>query len=113
MQLFQPSLCSRPWLSRDARKGNSREKVGSDIHDLVRLVQECDFDAVDHAISEAGDELREWGWEHVGEVVLSAPVQDLRYTYARLRRLARSTDAEMLTEDDLAAVAELGRVLLD
>lgn len=92
-------------------QGNSPQKVGSDIHDLVRLVQGCDFDAVDHAISQAGDELREW----VGNTLVKwfSPVQDLRYTYARLRRLARSTDAEVLTEDDLATVAELGRVLLD
>lgn len=92
-------------------RGSSPEKVGSDIHDLVRLVQGCDFDAVDHAISVAGDELCEW----VGNTLVKwfSPVQDLRYTYARLRRLARSIDAEALTEDDLAAVAELGRVLLD
>ena len=92
-------------------RGNSPDKVGSDIHDLVRLVQGCDFDAVDHVISEAGDELREW----VGNTLVKwfSPVQDLRYTYARLRRLARSTDAEVLTEDDLATVAELGLVLLD
>ena len=92
-------------------RGNSPEKVGSDIHDLVRLVQGCDFDAVDRAISEAGDELREW----VGNTLEKwfSPAQDLRYTFARLRRLARSTDAELLTEDDLATVAELGRVLLD
>ena len=91
--------------------GNSPEKVGSDIHDLVRLVQGCDFDAVEHAISEAGDELREW----VGKTLVKwfSPGLDLRYTYARLRRLARSTDAEVLTEDDLATVAELGLVLLD
>ncbi len=92
-------------------RGSSPEKVGSDIHDLVRLVQGCDFDAVDYAISVAGDELCEW----VGNTLVKwfSPVQDLRYTYARLRRLASSIDAEALTEDDLAAVAELGRVLLD
>ena len=33
-------------------------------------------------------------------------------TSAKLRRLARSTDADSLTEDDLAIVAELGHVLL-
>jgi hypothetical protein len=91
-------------------RGNSPEKVGSDIHDLVRLVQSCDFDAVYHAISETGEELCEW----VGNTLVQwfSPAQDLRYTYARLRRMARSTDAEALTEDDLAIVAELGHVLL-
>lgn len=90
-------------------RSNSPEKVGSDIHDLVRLVQGCDFDAVDHAIASAGDELREW----VGGTLVKwfSPDQDLRYTYARLRRLARSPDADALTEDDLVVVADLGRVL--
>ena len=91
-------------------RSNSPQKVGSDVHDLVRLVQGCDFDAVDQAIATAGDELRSW----VGDTLVKwfSPEADLRYTYARLRRLARSTDAEALTEDDLAIVADLGRVLL-
>jgi hypothetical protein len=90
-------------------RSNSPEKVGSDIHDLVRLAQGCDFDAVDHHIAVAGAELRGW----VGDTLVKwfSPKEDLRYTYARLRRLARSTDAEALTEDDLAIVADLGRVL--
>ena len=90
--------------------GNSPQKVGSDIHDLVRLVQGCDFDAVDQAIASAGDELR--GWTGDTLVKWFSPDQDLRYTHARLRRLASSPDADALAEDDLAIVADLGRVLL-
>ena len=90
--------------------GDSPEKVGSDVHDLVRLVQSSDFDAVIDSIATAGDELRDW----VGATLVKyfSPEQDLRHTFARLRRLARSTDADSLTEDDLASVAELGHVLL-
>ena len=91
-------------------QGDSPPKVGSDIHDLVRLVHSCGFDAVVDSLATAGDELRNW----VGATLVKyfSPEQDLRYTFARLRRLARSTDAEALTEDDLAIVAELGHVLL-
>lgn len=90
--------------------GNSPEKVGSDIHDLVRLVQGCEFDAIDHAMVEAGYKLREW----VGATLAKwfSPERDLRYTFARLRRLARSIDATVLTEDDLAVVSDLGHYLL-
>ena len=96
-------------IARRAR-GDSPEKVGSDIHDLVRLVQSSDFDAVADSIATAGDELRNW----VGATLVKyfSPEQDLRYTFARLRRLARSTDAKTLSEDDLAIVAELGHELL-
>ena len=96
-------------IARRAR-GDNPEKVGSDVHDLVRLVQSSNFDAVVDSIATAGDELRDW----VGATLVKyfSPEQDLRYTFARLRRLARSTDANALDEADLATVAELGHVLL-
>ena len=86
------------------------EKVGSDIHDLVRLVQGCDFDETVASITGASAELRDW----VGTMLVKwfSPDQDLRYTFARLRQLARSPDAEALTEDGLTIVAELGHELL-
>jgi len=91
-------------------RSHSPEKVGSDIHDLVRLTQGCDFESVSGAIGEEGDELREW----VGNTLLKwfSPEQDLRYTFARLRRLARSIDAETINEDDLTVVADLARIML-
>ena len=91
-------------------QGDSPQKVGSDIHDLVRLVHSRDFDAVADSLATAGDELLIW----VGATLVKyfSPEQDLRYTFARLRRLARSTDAKTLSEDDLAIVAELGHELL-
>lgn len=91
-------------------QSNRPAKVGSDIHDLVRLVQNCDFDETIDSITRASAELREW----VGATLVKwfSPDQDLRYTFARLRQLARSPDAEALTENDLAIVAELGHTLL-
>ena len=86
------------------------EKVGSDIHDLVRLVQGCDFDETVASITGASAELRDW----VGTTLVKwfSPDQDLRYTFARLRQLTSSPDAEALIEGDLAVVADLGHTLL-
>ena len=91
-------------------QGNHRVKIGSDIHDLIRLVQSCDFDETIDSITEASAELRDW----VGRTLVKwfSPDQDLGHTFARLRQLTRSPDAEALTEDDLAIIAELGQMLL-
>lgn len=90
-------------------RGNRPAKVGSDIHDLVRLVQICDLDIFVTAICSAGPELRDW----VGNtlVKLFSPSYDLRYTLARLRRLSRTSNIEGLAEIDLARVAEFGHAL--
>ena len=91
-------------------QSNHPAKVGSDIHDLVRLVQSCDFDETIDSIAEAGAELRDW----VGTTLVKwfSPDQDLGYTFARLRQLARSPDAAALIEVDLEVVAQLGHELL-
>ncbi len=91
-------------------QGSRPAKVGSDIHDLVRLVQSCDRSDVVGSISEFSAELSDW----VGTTLIKwfSPEQDLRYTFARLRHLARSPDAQALGQDDLAAVGELGRALI-
>ena len=89
--------------------GRTPEKIGSDIHDLVRLVHGCDFDIVASAIAGGGSELS--GWVKATSMKHFSPDRDLRYTFARVRRLARSVDAEALTEDDLAVVADLSRAL--
>ena len=85
-------------------------KVGSDIHDLVRLVQSCDRSDVVGSISESSAELSDW----VGTTLIKwfSPEQDLRLTFARLQNLTRSPDAQALDQDDLAAVGELGRALI-
>ena len=91
--------------------GAGAAKVGSDIHDLVRLVQHNDIAAVADEIAAHSEELREW----VAATLVKrfSPGQDLRYTLARLRRLTPSADAESLTEDDLALVARFGAALFD
>ena len=91
-------------------QGDSPQKVGSDIHDLVRLVQSCDIEAATDSIAAASHDLRAW----VAKTLLQhfSADRDLRYTFARLRQLTSSPDAAALTEEDLAIVAVLGQTLL-
>jgi hypothetical protein len=92
-------------------KSNNPQKVGSDIHDLVRLVEGRDLDELAEAVADGGAELRAW----VGQTLVKwfSPDQDLRYTFARLRRLADSADSATIEEDDLVLIADLGRRLLE
>ena len=89
----------------------SPAKVGSDIHDLVRLVEHSDIDATADEIAAHSEALRDW----VGNTLVKwfSPEHDLRYTHARLRRLDKSPDAQLLTEDDYAPVAQLGYAILN
>ena len=57
-------------IARRAR-GDSPQKVSSDIHDLVRLVQSSDFDPVVDAIATAEHELRGWVGGDIGEALLT------------------------------------------
>lgn len=88
---------------------NNPQKVGSDIHDLIRLVALQDLEALAESIAGAGDELA----AYVGSTLVKwfSPDHDLRYTLARLRRLSRSPDTDSLAEADLEVVALLGRLL--
>jgi hypothetical protein len=88
---------------------NNPQKVGSDIHDLVRLVQGCDFQTVIDTISTAGSDLQTW----VSATLIKwfSPDHDLRYTFARMTRLTGAADATGLVEADLTIVADLGHAL--
>lgn len=88
---------------------NNPHKVGSDIHDLVRVVDGQDLAALATEIRATGDELSTW----IGSTLVKwfSPDHDLRYTYARLRRLSRSADTDALTEADLEVLALLGEML--
>lgn len=88
---------------------NNPHKVGSDIHDLARLVDGQDLAALAAEISATGEELSTW----IGSTLVKwfSPDHDLRYTYARLRRLSRSADTDGLAEADLEVLALLGQML--
>lgn len=83
-------------------------KVGSDIHDLVRLVAA-------RARQVAGDLVRLdrelAGW--VGRHVERAFTRDLMYSLLRLRRNDRSPGAQALTDGEVAATAVLAAAITD
>lgn len=87
--------------------GHHPEKVGSDIHDLFRVIQARGFDRTAEDFASADPELRSW----VGEFLERQFRGDLRYAILRLRRLALSEDARSITEDDLALLGDLGAAI--
>lgn len=87
------------------------EKVGSDVHDLVRLVEGRDLDDVAQALAAGEGELAQW----VGTTLVQwfSGDADQRYTLARLRRLSGGIDVRTIDEGALDAVAMLGYAVLD
>lgn len=83
---------------------NHPEKVGSDVHDLVRLIQGGDLDDLAQALAGGEGELSQW----VGTTLVQ-----WRYTLARLRRLSGGIDVRAIDEGTLDVVAMLGRAVLD
>lgn len=88
--------------------GNSPHKVGSDIHDLVRLVSGAGARTVaTELIADGG--LATW----VGEQVHRAFGSDLRYTLLRLRTNDRSAGAQALTDAEVEATGILADELTE
>ena len=83
--------------------GNNPQKVGADIHDLVRLVSSAGARMTAVEIVALDRELALW----VADQVERAFGSDLRYTLLRLRRNDRSPAASALTDDDVAATVVL------
>ena len=88
---------------------NHPEKVGSDIHDLVRLVDAAGARTIGAGIAAADPELGAWIADHIER----AFGNDLRYTMLRLRRYDRSAASLALDDDRLAGVAILADVIHD
>jgi len=82
--------------------GNSPHKVGSDIHDLVRLVADSGARAVASALV-TEIELAAWMADQIGRAFGS----DLRYTLLRLRTNDRSAGAQALSDAQVAAIVTL------
>jgi len=107
-----PSLIALKSVSMPRRSAsNHPEKVGSDIHDLVRLVEGRDLDELAQALAGLNEQLVRW----VGTTLLPwfSTDADQRYTLARLRRLSGGTDVRSIDEGALDVVALLGRLVLD
>lgn len=82
--------------------GNSPHKVGSDIHDLVRLVTGAGASSVAAEIV-ADRRLGTWMADQVGRAFGG----DLRYTLLRLRTNDRSVGAQALTDSEVEAIIVL------
>lgn len=83
--------------------GNHPQKVGADVHDLVRLVSSAGARTTAVEIAALDRELALW----VAEQAERAFGGDLRYTLLRLRRNDQSPAASALTDDDVAATVIL------
>lgn len=87
--------------------GNSPQKIGSDIHDLVRLVAGGARTIATELVADAA--LATW----VAEQLQRAFGTDLRYTLLRLRTNDRSAAAQALTDADVEATSILADELTD
>lgn len=87
--------------------GNHPEKVGSDIHDLVRLVAAGGARRVATELTEMDRDLAKW----VGDQIERSFGPDLRYTLLRLRTNDRSPGAQALDDDAIAATGILAAEL--
>jgi hypothetical protein len=87
--------------------GDHPHKVGSDIHDLIRLVAEGDLRTIASGLVAFDRELAGW----VATQIARAFGNDLRYTLLRLRANDRSPGARALTDDDISATVILSDVL--
>jgi hypothetical protein len=86
--------------------GNSPQKVGSDIHDLVRLVAGVGARAVSEELIE-DTELAAWVVDQLGRAFGS----DLRYTLLRLHTNDRSAGAQALADTEVEATVILADAL--
>ena len=87
--------------------GNHPEKVGSDIHDLVRLVSTAGAWTIATELAAGDPELAAW----VADQITRSFAADLRYTLIRLRTHDRSASSQALSDDDVAATVILGDAL--
>lgn len=88
--------------------GNSPHKVGSDIHDLVRLVARHGARPIAAGLAADG-ELATW----IGGQIARAFGTDLRYTLLRLHTNDRSAGAHALTDDQVEATVILADELTE
>lgn len=89
-------------------RSNHREKLGSDIHDLYRLVEGHSPDRVLHELAGAHPDLIRW----VGETLQRMFIKDLRLNNAIFHRLDRTPDADAITEAALSVLGDLGAALI-
>jgi len=88
--------------------GNSPHKIGSDIHDLVRLVEAFGANAIAAEIAPISD-LAAW----IERKIEHFFVDDIRLILTRLRNFDRSPGAQALDDETVKATAVLADALAD
>lgn len=87
--------------------GNNPQKVGSDVHDLVRLINNGGAREIARTIVGFNTELAKW----VETEIRRAFGPDLKYTILRLRKHDRSAAALALRDEDIEAAVILADAL--
>jgi hypothetical protein len=90
--------------------GSYRQKAGSDIQDLYRLVERIDLDELAREIVSAGPELAAFVGAELRHY-FTADTSDLRYVHVRMRSLAKNADSRGISEGALSTLGVLGSVL--
>lgn len=90
--------------------GSYRQKAGSDIQDLYRLVERTDLDELAYAIASAGAELAAFVGAELRHY-FTANTPDLRYVHVRMRSFARNADSQGISEGALSTLGVLGIAL--
>lgn len=89
-----------------------RQKAGSDIQDLYRLVERANLDELAEALTAAGAELSSFVGAELRHYFTGGSA-DLRYTHVRMRSLARNIDSQGISEEALSILGVLGDLLGD
>jgi hypothetical protein len=87
--------------------GSYRQKAGSDIQDLYRLVDRTDLDELAEAVTAGGPDLTAFVGAELRHY-FTGGTADLRYVHVRMRSFARNADSEGITEAALSTSVFLG-----
>jgi hypothetical protein len=90
--------------------GSYRQKAGSDIQDLYRLVERTDLDELAEDLAVAGPELTAFVGAEL-QHYFTAETADLRYAHIRMRTFARNIDSAGITEAALSTLGVFGDIL--
>jgi len=90
--------------------GSYRYKVGSDVQDLLRLVEHENLDVLAAAIVESGQELAKFIADELRHY-FTVGTSDLRYTFTRMRSFARNVDSLAISEYALSVLGVLGETI--
>jgi hypothetical protein len=90
--------------------GSYRQKAGSDIQDLYRLVERTDLDELVDEVAGGGLELAAFVGAELRHY-FTADTVDLRYAHVRMRTLARNVDSGGISEAMLSTLGIIGDLL--